>query len=127
MLVERRSDSEVVEWAFIGGALGDDETVLGALGREVLEETGFEIDSASLLGIFSDPTRIVAYPDGNVLRVTSIAFRVTPRGHGDPELSNESVEMRFVPREELESLPFWPAQRPIREALLADTGDVVVS
>ncbi len=127
VLVERRADSIVEEWAFIGGALGEDETVLEALRREVLEETGFAIGSASLLGIFSDPTRIVAYPDGNVRGVTSIAFRVIPVGHGDPVLSDESVEMRFVPRDELESLPFWPAQRPIRDALLADTGEVVVA
>lgn len=118
VLVERRADSDVFEWAFIGGAVGE-ESVLDALHREVREETGFEIDAAQLFGIFSDPTRIVAYPDGNVHRLTSIAFRVVPAGAGSPRLSDESVEMRFVSRAELGTLPFWPAHRPVRDALLA--------
>ena len=78
-LVERRVD-DAREWAFIGGTLEEDEQVLDALHREVLEETGLVIQHARLLGVFSDPTRIVAYPDGKVCRVLSIAFRNTPRG-----------------------------------------------
>jgi ADP-ribose pyrophosphatase YjhB (NUDIX family) len=126
VLVERRSDSDVVEWAFIGGGLGD-ESILHALHREVREETGFEIEAATLFGIFSDPTRIVAYPDGNVHCITSIAFRVRPAGTAEPTLSHESAEMRFVSRNELGELPFWPAHIPIREALLADPPTPVVA
>jgi 8-oxo-dGTP pyrophosphatase MutT (NUDIX family) len=125
VLVERRADDADV-WAFIGGTLGD-ESVLDALHREVREETGFEIEHATLFGIFSDPTRIVAYPDGNVRRMTSIAFRVSPVGNGEPTLSHESAEMRFVSRDDLAGLPFWPAQIPIREALLADPPAPVVA
>lgn len=117
ILVERRADSDVVEWAFIGGAVGD-ESVLDALGREVREETGFDVELAEFFGIFSDPTRIVAYPDGNVHRLTSIAFRVVPAGTDAPRLSEESVEMRFVSRADLAALPFWPVHRPIRDALV---------
>lgn len=116
-LVERRAD-DPSRWAFIGGTLEEDEHVLEALQREVLEETGFAIEHAELLGIFSDPTRIVSYPDGNICRILSIAFRVFPSGSGDPIESDESAGMRFVARDELASLVFWPAQRPIREALL---------
>ncbi len=125
VLVERRADSSVVEWAFIAGSL-DDESVLDALHREVREETGFEIADARLFGVFSDPTRIVAYPDGNVRRLTSIVFRVTPVGDRQPQLSEESLEMQFVPRDRLATLPFWPAHQPIRDALLADREEVVV-
>ena len=74
VLVERRADSAVIEWAFIGGSL-DDDSVLDALHREVLEETGFEVEQASLLGIFSDPSRIVAYADGNVVLATAVIRR----------------------------------------------------
>lgn len=126
VLVERRADSEALEWAFIAGTL-DDESVLDALQREVREETGFEIESASLFGIFSDPTRIVAYPDGSVRRITSIVFRVIPLGHGAPVLSHESLEMQFVSRSELVQLEFWPAHLPIRDALLDDGGEVVIA
>jgi 8-oxo-dGTP pyrophosphatase MutT (NUDIX family) len=126
ILVERRADSAVVEWAFIGGAAGD-ESVLDALHREIREETGFEIESAELFGVFSEPTRIVAYPDGNVYRLVSIAFRVVPAGDVAPTLSAESVEMRFVSRDELGALDFWPAHRPVRDALLADQQTPIVA
>lgn len=126
VLVERRADSIVEEWAFIGGSL-ESESVLDALEREVLEETGFEVEEATLFGIFSDPTRIVAYLDGNVCRVTSIVFRVRPAGANEPVPSEESAEMRFVSRADLARLPFWPAHRPIRDAFLADPESPVVA
>jgi ADP-ribose pyrophosphatase YjhB (NUDIX family) len=125
ILVERRAD-DANGWAFIGGALEESEQLIDALHREVLEETGLEIESASVFGLFSDPTRIVAYPDGNVNRVLSVAFRVALRGDSAPTLSEESVEMRFVSRDELASLPFWPAHRAIRDALLRDEEGLVV-
>jgi ADP-ribose pyrophosphatase YjhB (NUDIX family) len=124
-LVERRADDRD-EWAFIGGRLEEDEPVLEALHREVGEETGFAIERAELLGVFSDPSRIVAYPDGHVCRVLSIAFRVSPAGAAAPTLSAESSEMRFVSEEELARLPFWPVHRPIRDALLRREGRPVV-
>lgn len=126
ILVERRVDDADV-WAFIGGTVEDGEDLLDTLRREVHEETGFDVDSARLLGLFSDPTRIVAYPDGTVCRVLSIAFRTTVSGSEAPQLSGESAGMRFVARDELRQLPFWAIQVPIRDALLADTRDVVVS
>jgi ADP-ribose pyrophosphatase YjhB (NUDIX family) len=116
-LVERRADDAHV-WAFIGGTLEEDEEVLEALRREVLEETGFAVERTELFGVFSDPTRIVAYPDGNICSVVSIAFRVTPRGDGLPTLSPKSAEMVFVSADELSQLPFWPIHRPIRDAVL---------
>lgn len=126
ILVERRVD-DPHHWAFIGGRLEEDEHVLEALHREVLEETGLGIEDARLLGVFSDPTRIVAYPDGNVCRITSIVFRVRPRGRAEPVSSDESGGMRFVPRYELQLLPFRPVHVPIRDALLADGDGVVVA
>ena len=79
-----------------------------------------------MLGVFSDPTRIVAYPDGNVCRVLSIAFRVTPNERREPVPSEESAGMRFVPRDELVQLAFWPAHAPILEALLRQPDAPVV-
>jgi ADP-ribose pyrophosphatase YjhB (NUDIX family) len=125
-LVERRADDADV-WAFIGGTLEDGEPLLDALAREVREETGFEIEAARLLGLFSDPSRLIAYPDGTVCRVLSIAFLVTVLGVGEPRTSSESAGMCFVSRDELASLPFWPAQRPIRAALLDDPVEPIVA
>jgi ADP-ribose pyrophosphatase YjhB (NUDIX family) len=125
-LVDRRADDEANTWAFIGGRLGEEETLLEALHREVREETGLAIADAVLFGLFSDPTRIVAYPDGNVRRLTTVVFRVTPAGDADPVPSEESKELRFVTAGELEQLEFWPAHESLRAALLAGRTSVVV-
>jgi 8-oxo-dGTP pyrophosphatase MutT (NUDIX family) len=127
VLVERRADNDADEWAFIGGGLDENETILEALHREVREETGFAIESAKLFGLFSDPTRIIAYPDGNVAGFLTVVFRAAPSGSADPALSDESLEMRFVEPDALAALDFWPAHRPIREAFLDDPQDIVVA
>lgn len=123
-LLERRRDDG--SWGFVGGRVHDDETVLAALHREVLEETGLRIARATLLGVFSDPTRVVAYPDGNVCQVLSIVFLVVPVEGDEPVASEESLELRWVGRDELGKLELWPVHRPIRDAFLAGPGGVVV-
>jgi len=127
ILVEHRADNIADGWAFIGGGLGDGDSLLDALHREVKEETGFEIARATLFGLFSDPTRIISYPDGNICSFVSIVFHVVPEGADEPSLSDESRGMRFVARDRLAALEFWPAQRPIRDAYLAFDGNVVVA
>lgn len=127
ILVEHRADNATDEWAFIGGGLGNDDSLLAALHREVREETGFDITHARVFGLFSDPTRIISYPDGNICSFVSIVFHVVPEGADEPSLSDESRRMRFVARDELAALEFWPAQRPIRDAYLAFDGSVVVA
>ena len=56
--MEHRSDSD--RWAFIGGGVRDDETLIAAIRREVFEETDLEIERFRLFGLFSDPSRIIA-------------------------------------------------------------------
>jgi 8-oxo-dGTP pyrophosphatase MutT (NUDIX family) len=126
-LVERRVDDAEV-WAFVGGTLEEDEQILDALHREVHEGTGFEIENAPLLGLFSvsDPTRIVAYSDGSVCRVLSAAFRVAPCGDAEPIRTGEWAGMEFASREDVAVRPFRPAQRPIRDALLNEPHEIVV-
>lgn len=125
ILVERRAD-DGGWWAFIEGALHDDETLLEALHREVREETGFAIAKATLFGLFSDPTRVIAYPDGNICSLVSVVFRVVPEGDAEPILSVESLEMRFVLFGELAGLDFWPVHRPIRDVLVAEPRETVI-
>jgi len=124
VLIDRRKDDGA--WAFTGGALEDGESVSDALARELLEETGLEVDRVTPLGVFSDPSRIVAYPGGSVYRVLSLAFVVTPRAGTKPRVSDESLELSVVTADRLRELPIWPAHRPIRDAYLSFDRDVVV-
>ena len=64
LLLDRRADAPV--WALIGGSLENDETFVEALRREVHEETGLNIVDYDFFGTFSDPGRVIAYPDGNI-------------------------------------------------------------
>ena len=149
VLVDRRSDDR--SWAFPGGRVEEDESALGALHREVREETGHEVLRADLLGVFSDPTRIIEYPDGAVHRTVSVAFVVVPQPGAVPRTSSESLELSLDPpfcviagrdatpaqnggsrlrvfaRDDLAALPLWPAATPIRDAYLAFDGTPVVA
>jgi 8-oxo-dGTP pyrophosphatase MutT (NUDIX family) len=125
VLIDRRVDDGAL--ALTGGALDEGDSVLECLERELREETGLEVERPALLGVFSDPTRVVSYPDGAVNRVLSVAFVVTPRPGAPPRTSGESFELMVVSRDELRDLPIWPAHRPIRDAYLAFDGTPVVA
>ncbi|MGL6278518.1 MAG: NUDIX hydrolase [Gaiella sp.] len=125
VLVDRRRDDG--SWAFVGGGIEDDESVTAALTREVEEETGLDVASCRLLGVFSDPGRLIGYDDGTVQRILTFAFVVTPRDGTTPRASAESRELAVVPRGALAALPLWPAASPVLDAYLADDGTVVVA
>src|SRR5713226_6607650 len=74
LLLECRSDSG--RWGLIGGGLETDESLEQGLRREVYEETGLTAAGLSLFGTFSDPSRIVHYPSGDIVRVLSLVYRV---------------------------------------------------
>ena len=125
VLIDRRSDDGAL--AFTGGTLEDDETVLEGLARELREETGLEVESTRFLGFFSDPTRLIGYDDGSVWPVLSFAFAVTPRPGSAPRLSDESLELRVVSREELAQLALTPVHQEIRDVYLADGAEIVIA
>ncbi len=114
ILLERRTDSG--QWGFVAGAADPGESAVDALVRETREETGGEIASYELLGIFTDPTRICAYPDGNVISPISVAFLVT-LVPGVLEPSAESHELRWWSYEEIAGLDLAATFLPIVAAL----------
>ena len=115
LLLERRADFGT--WGVPGGALDEDETVEQGIAREVLEETGLEVVSIELLGVFSDPLRIVKYDDGNSYRLLTLAF-VASVAPGEPRVSEESLELRFVPVSRVRELEIGAALVPVVEAFL---------
>lgn len=116
LLLEHRSDAPV--WGAIAGLVEDGETFADALRREVLEETGLTVTRYELFGTFSDPTRIVSYPDGNVYRVTSLVYLVEVESFEPLRASEESEELRFVPRDEILGLDLAATQRHVLERYL---------
>ena len=123
LLLERRADDGT--WGLVGGAVEVDESISETVRREVGEETGLAAGPIELFGVFSDPSRIVRYADGNVYRVLALVFRVEV-DDGEPSPSEESLELRFVPPDELDGLELTAAHRPIIERYLARPSGVVV-
>jgi 8-oxo-dGTP pyrophosphatase MutT (NUDIX family) len=117
LLLERRVDAPL--WSLIAGRVEDDESLTDALTREVHEETGLTVSSYELFGTFSDPTRIISYPDGTILRVASFVYSVTVESFRGLSASDESEELRFFPRGELRDLDVPATQRPVFERYLS--------
>lgn len=59
ILLAKRTKSllEGGKWALIGGYVDRDETIEQAIRREVLEETGYQLTSVTLLRVNSSPNR----------------------------------------------------------------------
>ena len=124
VLLERRADFGT--WGVPGGALEEDETVEQGIAREVLEETGLEVVSMELLGVFSDPSRIIEYDDGNSYRLLTLAF-VASVAPGEPRVSEESLELRFVPFSSVRELEIGAALVPVVEAFLEGQARPVIA
>ena len=103
ILFERRSDC--ARWSLIGGGLKVDETLRECFSREIKEETGIELQAPNNFFIYDDPTRIVQYPDGNILRIITAVF-VKELGVDENQLtvSHESLELKFFNFDEIKSL-----------------------
>ncbi len=119
LLMEARVDSDV--WAVIGGGLQTDESLTDCALREVTEETGIMLstDQLEFVKMYDDPSRIAAYPDGNVLRVITVVYRVCLEQEPALHCSEESKELRFFSKEDLRDLPIANTHIPIMEDFLA--------
>jgi ADP-ribose pyrophosphatase YjhB (NUDIX family) len=108
LLMIRRTDNDL--YSIPGGAQDVGETIGQAVIREVKEETGIDVEPTDIIGVYSDPKHVVAYTDGEVRQQFSICFQARPTG-GDLRTSNESSEVHWVPKDELESLKIHPSIR----------------
>ncbi|MFJ8631516.1 NUDIX domain-containing protein [Streptomyces sp. NPDC093568] len=108
VLLERRSDNG--RWGMPGGVQEIGENIASTVVREVLEETGIQVEVIGLVGIFTDPGHIIAFADGEVRQEFSLCFRARPVG-GEIKVSSESFAVRWVPRAELDSLDISPTTR----------------
>jgi ADP-ribose pyrophosphatase YjhB (NUDIX family) len=104
VLLEKRTDSN--RWGLIGGGLKIDESLEQCMIREINEETGLVVKEASLcfLKVYSDPSRIAEYPDGNILRIISAVYILELNALHELVCSEESQELKYFSYEELKEL-----------------------
>lgn len=117
LLLDRRSDSG--RWALIGGAIEADESFTDALRREVDEETGLTIGRLALFGTFSDPSRIAQYPDGNTVRIITLAYIAEVEPFDTLRPSVETTALRFFSQAALPDLDIVETHRHIVDRWLS--------
>ena len=94
-------------WEFPGGKIGNGETALEALARELAEELGIEITScASFMNLRHE------YDD----RIVTIEFFIVSDWQSEP-VGREGQALRWVPREQLDAGELLPADIPVIQAL----------
>jgi len=122
LLPQRRTDNQL--WSVPGGAVELGESVLGALHREVLEETGLEVEVERLIGVYSNPDYVVAYDDGEVRQQFSLAFACHVAG-GSIQTSSETLDVQWFPPADLAALDLSAgAARRIDDYLRGDSQPV---
>ncbi|AOP51705.1 NUDIX domain-containing protein [Streptomyces lydicus] len=89
VLVIKRADNGA--WEAPGGVLELDERPEEGACREVLEETGIKVEPERLTGVYKNMKR----------GVVALVFRCRPVG-GEEHTSDESVDVRWFTREEVE-------------------------
>ena len=123
VLMIRRSDNG--NWAFPGGAIDLGESVPQAGIRETAEETGVMCEITGILGTYTDPKHVILYTsDGEVRQEFSIVLTGRPV-YGEPTTSDESVEVRWVPRNELPALQMDRSMRIRVEHYLSGAGPYI--
>ncbi|MFF0773057.1 NUDIX hydrolase [Nonomuraea wenchangensis] len=120
LLMIRRSDND--NWAVPGGAIDLGESIPAAAVRETAEETGITCEITGLVGTYSDPRHVILYTSNGEAR-QEFSILLTGRAiEGEPTPSEESRQVRWVPRDEVLSLPMDRSMRMRIEHCLAGVG-----
>ncbi|SCF11752.1 NUDIX domain-containing protein [Micromonospora chokoriensis] len=108
VLLIQRTDNGL--WALPGGAQDFGEYISETAMRETREETGVEVEVTGVVGIYTNPSHVMEYSNGEVRQQFSICFRGRYIA-GKPRISDESSAVRWTRRDELDGLPIHPSMR----------------
>jgi 8-oxo-dGTP pyrophosphatase MutT (NUDIX family) len=121
-LFQQRGDNG--QWGMPGGAMELGERIDQTLVREVREETGLEVEPVRLIGLYSDPSYTITYPDGNRTQVVVAFFDCRVLGGSLQADGRETLDLAyFTPDETPPLLPRWKVR--IADALAGQTETIV--
>ena len=101
ILMTQREDNQ--RWCLPGGGMDPGESAAETCVREVLEETGLEVEVTRLVGIYTSPDMLVAYSDGTKVQPVTFSFEAEIIG-GELGLSNETIDFGWYTVAEIEAM-----------------------
>jgi ADP-ribose pyrophosphatase YjhB (NUDIX family) len=113
VLLMQRADNG--RWALPGGGVEPGESVAEALAREVQEETGLAVRPVRLVGVYSNPDRLVRYADGNEFHAVALTFRCELIG-GTPRPTEEALAVEWFSVDALPEM-LWVHRERLADAL----------
>jgi len=97
LLVRRVDDGN---WELPGGQVDIGESASETVVREVAEEAGLAIKVTGVLGVYSDPGHVLAYPSGEIRQQFAVCFHAWAADRDiHPDLLETSAAGWFDPRE----------------------------
>ncbi len=102
-LLTRRADNG--QWCIPGGHMEAGESAAETVIREMLEETGLQVEIIKLIGVYSSPDIMVEYQSGKHMQPVVLNFEVRQVG-GTLGTSDEVTEYDFFSLKDLDEIDF---------------------
>ena len=106
VLITRRSDNG--QWCLPGGGMDPGESAEETCAREVLEETGLVVEIVRLIGVYSNPHRIIEYADGNRFQGVTMSFEAKPIV-GELRFTDETTAFGYFTMDEMKLMDLMGA------------------
>ncbi|MBA2501864.1 MAG: NUDIX domain-containing protein [Pyrinomonadaceae bacterium] len=102
ILLARHADTK--RWVAPGGSIEPNENPIDAVIREVLEETGLNVEPIKILGVFGGSDFEVIYSNGDRVTYVMTVYECKIIGGELKPDNSETLELRYVGASELADL-----------------------